>query len=180
MPRKNKVCVKCGSEDFIPNGKYTRCKPCLQAQRKARYSKRKEEFDSLSRAWVLKNPERVRKIKKKWRDNNTEKCQEMRKAWREQNKGKVREYCAHRRAALRKATPSWASRKEMQYIHKLAAGRGLVVDHIVPINSDIVCGLNTPDNLRCIPESLNSFKGNRYWEDMPDETNKFFRKGHRP
>lgn len=175
MQIKNKVCVKCGSGDFIQNGKYTRCKPCLQVQRRARYSKRKEEFDSINKEWAKKNPEKVKRIKKKWRDSNPEKCQEMKKVWMEQNRGKVREYCAHRRVTLRKATPRWASRKGMQYIHSLAVERGLVVDHIVPINSDIVCGLNTPDNLRCIPETLNSFKGNRYWENMPDETNKFFR-----
>lgn len=175
MPqRKNKVCVKCGSTDFVANGKYTRCNPCLKAQRRARYASRKEEMDSINRAWAEQNPEKVKKIKKRWRDSNPDKCLEAKRDWMSRNKGKMREYCAHRRAKLKQATPSWASRKELQYIHTLAAERRLVVDHIVPLNSELVCGLNTPDNLRCIPARLNEFKGNRYWEYMPDGTSRFF------
>ena len=175
MPRKNKVCVKCGSDDFIANGKYTRCNPCLKAQRRARYESRKAEIDELNLKWAKSNPERVKAIKKRWRENNPEACKERASNWKALNKGKVREYCATRRANLKQATPSWADRKELQYIHKLAAERGLVVDHIVPLNSELVCGLNTGDNLRCIPAKLNAFKGNRYWENMPDGTSKFFR-----
>ena len=162
-----KLCVKCGQDDWIPNGEgKTRCQPCLKQQRRARYITRKEEIDAKNKEWVEDNRSKVRAHKKKWRDNNPEACKEMSKAWKEINKGKVREYCANRRARLILATPAWADRKEMQYIHQLASDRGLVVDHMVPLNSDLVCGLNTPDNLRCITEALNARKSNVYWPDM--------------
>ena len=161
-----KLCVKCGEDDWVANGKGSRCRPCLRQQRKERYSSRKKEILAKNKVWHDANPESLKASKKKWRESNPEACKEMSKAWGRKNIGKIREYCANRRARLIKATPTWADRKEMQYIHTLAHDRGLVVDHMVPLNSEKVCGLNTPDNLRCIPEALNAKKGNRYWPDM--------------
>lgn len=162
-----RICVKCGESDWIPNGKtYLRCRPCLQQQRRSRYSDNKEEILAKNKEWHAANPKSLKASKKKWRDNNPDKQKEAKRLWCEKNRGKVREYCANRRAKLKQATPAWADRKEMQYIHQLASDRGLVVDHMVPLNSDLVCGLNTPDNLRCITEALNAKKGNFYWPDM--------------
>ena len=166
MEKENKTCKKCGSQDFVPNGKYTRCNPCHVKQRSSRYKSRKDEFDIMNNKWVQENKEKSRDIKNKWRSENKEKQTAASKAWKADNKGRVREYCANRRASLKNATPRWADREEMKYIHKLAAERNLVVDHIVPLNSNFVCGLNTPDNLRCITKELNAYKGNRYWPDM--------------
>lgn len=162
-----KLCVKCGEDDWVPNGKtYLRCNTCLKRQRRDRYEARKDEILAKNKLWHDANPEKLKEAKKKWRDGNPERCKEAKKGWMDKNKGRVREYCANRRASLIKATPAWADREEMKYVHSLAHERGLVVDHMVPLNSEKVCGLNTPDNLRCISEALNARKGNRYWPDM--------------
>jgi len=42
------------------------------------------------------------------------------------------------------------------------------VDHVVPLVSDIVCGLHNEFNLRVIPASTNRSKGNRFWPNMPE------------
>jgi hypothetical protein len=49
-----------------------------------------------------------------------------------------------------------------------ATGIKWVVDHIVPLQSAIVCGLHCESNLRVIPDSLNKSKGNRVWPGHPD------------
>lgn len=41
------------------------------------------------------------------------------------------------------------------------------VDHIVPIKSDIVCGLHCIDNFQLMTREDNARKGNRFWPDMP-------------
>ena len=73
---------------------------------------------------------------------------------------------AERRAKQRRAIPPWYDSKEVTQIYKLSKERGLVVDHIVPLFSEKVCGLHVQDNLRCIPAKLNAYKQNRYWPDM--------------
>ena len=76
---------------------------------------------------------------------------------------------AKRNAAERQSTPAWYDSKEVGYIYSLAQEKDLVVDHIVPLNSKFVCGLNVQDNLRCIPYLLNCKKGNHYWPNMAKE-----------
>lgn len=78
-----------------------------------------------------------------------------------------------RRAAERRATPPWADRKAIADTYKAAeaatAATGIVhsVDHIVPLNNPIVCGLHVAWNMRVLPLEENLRKGNGYWPDMP-------------
>jgi hypothetical protein len=86
--------------------------------------------------------------------------------YKKRNAGRVNEMKRRREASKRQATPVWADVSEMRYVYSVAREKNLAVDHIVPLNSSKVCGLHCPDNLRCIPKRLNSFKKNRYWIDM--------------
>lgn len=78
-----------------------------------------------------------------------------------------------RRAAKRQAVPRWANHAMIAEWYKLAeemtklCGLRFHVDHIVPLVSDIVCGLHWEGNLQILPFDENIHKGNRYWPDMP-------------
>ena len=80
-----------------------------------------------------------------------------------------------RRAAERRATPAWADRRAMAAAFKLAralsAETGIThsVDHIVPLQHPLVCGLHCPANLRVIPLVDNVRKANLTWPAMPGE-----------
>jgi hypothetical protein len=84
-------------------------------------------------------------------------------------KGKINSYVVmnKRRAVKKKAAPKWADKNIIKELYTRAKLLGLEVDHIVPLNSPIVCGLHTPDNLELVSRIENRKKGNRVWPDMP-------------
>lgn len=68
--------------------------------------------------------------------------------------------------------PKWADRAAMHCLYteaarRRSAGEDCQVDHIVPIVSELVCGLHVHNNLQLVTCSENSAKGNRTWPDMP-------------
>lgn len=81
---------------------------------------------------------------------------------------------ARRRARKYQATPQWANKFFIQEIYDLAQRRSKMlgfkwhVDHIVPLKSELVCGLHVENNLQVIPGVLNISKFNRSWPDMPN------------
>jgi len=74
---------------------------------------------------------------------------------------------AIRRAQKKNATPAWANRffiREAYHLAKLRTkmtGFKWEVDHIYPLQSDVVCGLHVEHNLQVIPAVLNRQKGNK-------------------
>lgn len=74
---------------------------------------------------------------------------------------------AKRRALEVQATPRWADmgaiRQFYYHARRLTAETGIKheVDHFIPLNSPVVCGLHTPLNLRVIPATENREKSNR-------------------
>lgn len=71
-----------------------------------------------------------------------------------------------RRAAERRATPSWADTVQIGWLYDFAAKVGLSVDHIVPLQHPLVCGLHVEHNLQLLPLAENLRKGNTHWPDM--------------
>lgn len=69
--------------------------------------------------------------------------------------------------------PSWADLDKINSIFlqckELSDSTGIKysVDHIVPLNSDLVCGLHVECNLQILSHKENSMKGNRFWPNMP-------------
>jgi hypothetical protein len=80
------------------------------------------------------------------------------------------------------ATPPWADFKAIREVYKqadrLSALTGVKhhVDHIVPLNHPLVCGLHVDWNLRAIPAGPNMSKGNDWnpgqlslWDGPPGQ-----------
>lgn len=88
------------------------------------------------------------------------------------NENKKRSIKYHRQ--MRLAEPAWANRKAIAKIYRRAKELGMVVDHIVPLCSEYVCGLHCEANLQLLGEAANIRKGNRYWPDSPFENRDLF------
>ena len=154
MSRKhliNTPCRKCGLVDRRPSG---RCRPCS----------RKKEY-----SYVERNKEKVDEKNRKYRERNREKIKAYSAFHYQMNKAKYHAKSKKYYAMRKQAVPLWFDKEEVDYIYSIAQEKNLEVDHIVPLNSDKVCGLHVQDNLRCISSELNKHKGNRYWSDMWNE-----------
>lgn len=80
---------------------------------------------------------------------------------------------AARRAGKKNATPKWMDKAAVEAIYAKAqkfmelTGEPFHVDHIVPLTSDLVCGLHWEGNLQILSGFDNLSKGNKHWPDMP-------------
>ena len=61
-----------------------------------------------------------------------------------------------------KRMPPWADMEAIAAIYRQAKALGKTVDHIVPLNSRLVCGLHCEDNLRIVSAEENRKKGNKF------------------
>lgn len=127
------------------------------------------------RLHYAKNKEKLMPYIREWQRANPEKRKETHRRFYEEHAAEIalqsRRYYAHRD----RATPKWANPFFMSEAYSLARLRTQVtgykwaVDHIVPLNSKIVCGLHTHTNLQVIPFVVNAVKSNKRWPDMPAE-----------
>ena len=117
------------------------------------------------------NPEKENSRGREWRRANPDSLT----LWRKSNPGKVLATKAKRRALKLQADVSWRSTTAIRSIYTesnrltLETGIPYEVDHIVPLVSDLVCGLHWEGNLQIITREQNRKKSNIYWPGHPDE-----------
>lgn len=163
----NGSCMECARIKSM-NQYYNNTEVCRERARNYK-EKHRDHCREHKRQWYKDNRDHCLKYAKEYSTNNKERVIETRKRYRALNSHKVSFWSNNYRSRKLQATPKWADKDEIEYIYKLATEKNLTVDHMVPLSSPYVCGLHTGDNLRCIPSELNSYKGNRYWPDMPEE-----------
>jgi len=175
-----KICTTCGVEKSVDEyqkmkaGKYnvnSKCKCCISEQNKANYPANREAIAKRTKAYRLSNKETIAEQKKAYQLSNKEAIAEKKKAYRKANPHIINAIIAKRRATKRQATPAWADFEAIKEMYQLATifnstGINLQVDHIVPLQSDKVCGLHCEANLQLLSASDNIKKGNRNWPDM--------------
>ena len=113
------------------------------------------------------NKEKIKCAQKVWRETNRDSILKKKKKYYQNNKPQLFALVAARRAKKLKACPSWVDKAAL---HKVSENRpeGLHVDHIVPLQNEIVCGLHVPWNLQYLTPEENLAKSNKWpWpEDL--------------
>ena len=157
----SKICTKCKKEkeaEYFHIHKYTKDK--LQ-------SRCKECFKESRRVWCEKNPEKRKEIQENWYKNNPGKRGEQEATWCKNNPEKRNIANARRRATKKNATlnlPEDQNKLIGEFYKestRLSRETGIPheVDHIIPLQGDIVSGLHVPWNLQVITAEDNRKKG---------------------
>lgn len=78
-------------------------------------------------------------------------------------------YYAKRQEYIARATPPWADLKAIEKVYERCAAMTIhtgiehQVDHIVPLQHPLVCGLHIAENLQILPARENLKKRNKYF-----------------
>ena len=127
-----------------------------------------EKHRENTRKWQEANPDKVRDYKSKWRKNNSEKHRRYNSKWSKDNPGIRRAIEAKRRAAKIERTVPWADEYKIKAIYAQASDEQHHVDHIIPLQGEIVSGLHVHENLQILPADVNVQKGNRITREELD------------
>ena len=167
----NSFCIVCHKANNIARKRITRQQPEFKAK--------ELEYKKQYRARTV---EQRKVYMKKWHSTNVEAQTEYRKEYREanptyfsmyakKNKSKLNAKTRARQASKIQRTPSWVDSEELWVIKEVYAlaelrtkvfGFSWHVDHIVPLQGEIVSGLHTIANLQVIPAIDNIRKHNRF------------------
>lgn len=166
----------CKHGHIAPRKTKGSCLDCLKAEwtkgneTRADYFKQYNQSDAgiaAKQKYYAKNKETV---VARAQARPVEEKRAYRNAWKTQNQDQVLADNKVRRRKHRQATPPWITRKqktEMRALYQAAihlsktTGERYVVDHIVPLRSEVVCGLHVPWNLRVITQEENLKKSNK-------------------
>jgi hypothetical protein len=175
----DKECHRCGeikahsrfsANQSLPDGLNKWCKLCMKSY-KRRYDQRP----------TVKEINRKRRAEQYWRDhdielermrlyhlNNNSRVLERQRQYYKDNVTYMRSRAAKRRALQIKRTPAWASwhainaiYEERDYIQQ-KFGTMLEVDHIIPLQGELVSGLHVETNLQLIDPTENKKKSNNF------------------
>lgn len=107
-------------------------------------------------------------------------CSKHNPIWHSKQDENDPRHSANTRRAIRyfkklyQAWPDWGDEDRVKDIYSEAdrlrkQGKDVVVDHIVPLCSDIVCGLHVSWNLQYLTDKENLEKSNKWWPGHPLE-----------
>jgi len=166
-------CIKCNATrenvEFPIRG--NTCKTCVSNYNAEYRAKNKEHVSEQKKAWKLANKDYVIQRDKCYAAANPEKHRAARAKWRKSNQHIVNALSTLRKVSKLNRTPAWVDSEELwliKEVYALAKLRTKVtkinwsVDHITPLQGELVSGLHTISNLQVIPAVMNSAKRNRF------------------
>lgn len=157
------------------------CVECIKIEWQQSNAKRIDYFKEYNESEVGKQ------AKKKYYEANkdlvamkalarsNEDRRKYRSSWAAKNPMKVKASTKHRRNKHKQATPPWLTAEQKKTIKQMyidamtttrVTGTPYVLDHIVPLRSEVVCGLHVPWNLQIMTRAENLIKSNKLTENI--------------
>jgi hypothetical protein len=162
--RKTKgSCLECVKEDWAVDNERRKEKPKTEAAKAAGKRYYEKNRQSVIARAAARPAEEKRRNRAEYKDRNVD---------------VVRADTSVRKRRHREATPKWLTHAERMRMRDLyVQARKLtelmqeryVVDHIVPLRGEAVCGLHVPWNLRVITQEENLKKSNKHVDHVTEQ-----------
>lgn len=142
----------------------------MLAQKRAAYSANKVAESARAKDYRQRNLAKLLEQVRVYREANRETRNVKGIQYHKDNPHVGRAATQRRGASIKKAIPIWADMYLIRAVYKKAAalerstGRKFHVDHIVPLQSKVVCGLHVFENLRIVEPLENLRKSNKFSE----------------
>ena len=174
-----KTCSKCGEErplDTFSKNKSKRdglnsyCKPCMRSYKKV-YDQQdhvKEQARASSLKWHYANREKSIAKSKEYHAANRGSVLERQRKYYDDNLPYMLQRASVGRGERAKRVVSWANQQLIDAYYKEAKRLGELtgiqfhVDHIIPLQGELVSGLHVETNLQLLPAHENIGKSNRF------------------
>lgn len=115
------------------------------------------------------NPEKVSAYKKQQYEKHKEAHLAQKRLYRQANKGKINALATKRKERVKMRTPEWADMNKIKSYYEVCAFFNEVnghikyhVDHVIPLQGELVSGLHVHNNLQIIPWLENIRKKNKF------------------
>jgi len=140
----------------------------INQQKKEYRQSNVDKIRAQDRAYYLNNRENILRYHKQYSIQNKDKRKEYKAQYYLRNKSKYLATSSLRKKRVKKATPPWADLKKIEHVYWVCnfiselTGIQHHVDHIHPLQGDIVCGLHVHTNLQILTATENLSKGNSF------------------
>jgi hypothetical protein len=169
------ACAECAKEILRRSRRSNPERTKAQARKDAEKARQKPELIAKKRAsdaeYRKNNREKFLAGIAAWSKKNPEKVKQYAKKTKEKNRGRVNSDTVARRLAKIRRTPAWLTEDDkwlLKEAYNLAVLRTKMfgfpwhVDHIIPLQGEMVSGLHVPNNIQVIPWIDNVRKANSF------------------
>ena len=172
-----KVCISKYKKSY-----YTKNKSDIIKKQKEYTEKNKKKILENKAKYRSRNRQKCRDLVKKHYNENREDYIKRATEWNKNNKKRRSNICkrsskrnphtsaanlAKRRFSKKQATPRWSETDKIKIVYKkarelsLLLGVDMQVDHVIPLQSDNVCGLHVWANLQILEKRIHVEKSNK-------------------